>query len=429
MIQSIQIYCLQLTNSNGQGRLDTGGRSMKIVGCIAEFNPFHHGHELYLKKAKEISKADAVVVVMSGDFVQRGEPAIINAERRTQVALSYGADLVLELHPAYVLASAEYFALGAIWSLEATGLITDLIFGSESGNIDDFYRVQDYLRNHGERFSTQIPLAMQGGLSYSSAIAKVLEQEISISGKGFFSKPNNILGIEYVKAMLNRNQNFQIHTYQRQGANYHDQTIQGVMESASAIRRHLHAGGQPGVLVPEKSLHSLSHFYKENRMYQDLEAYFPFLQYRICLLSPSALAQYAGCDEGMENLLWKKIHRVATYSELVQSMTSKRYPASRIKRFLLSILLGYTNTLASSFKTEGPSYLKPLGFTDTGQSLMKKIKLKGKVPLLSNVAESWNSDTPPRGLGLDLAAKDIYHLGAKTSFSLGTGLRTAPKKG
>ena len=201
------------------------------------------------------------------------------------------------------------------------------------------------------------------------------------------------------------------------------------MESASAIRRLLHAGGQPGSLVPEKSLHSLSCFYKENGRYQDVESYFPFLQYRIRLLSPPALAKFAGCEEGMENLLWKKIHQVSSYAELVQSMTSKRYPASRIKRFLLSVLLGYTKELASSFKVKGPSYLKPLGFTDAGQALMKKIKATGTVPLLSNVAESWHAEMPPRGLDLDLAVRDIYRLGTSTPFSLGTGLRTAPKKG
>ncbi len=403
---------------------------MKIVGCIAEFNPFHYGHELYLKKAKEATGADAVVVVMSGDFVQRGEPAIIAADHRTQAALSYGADLVLELHPAYVLGSAEYFALGAIWSLEATGLVTDLIFGSESGKIEDFYRVHAYLRDHGKSLSTQIPKAMKGGLSYSSAIARVLKQEIPISGNDFFSKPNNILGIEYVKAVLKRNQKFRIHTYQRQGANYHDQMIQGVMESASAIRRHLHAGGLPGTsLVPEKSLHALSYFYEEHQRYQDLEAYFPFLQYRICLLSPSQLTQYAGCEEGLENLLWKKIHQVKSYNELIQSMTSKRYHASRIKRFLMSILLGYTKDMASSFMTEGPSYIKPLGFTATGQLLLKKMKETGSVPILSNIAESWHAETPLRGLALDLTASDVYRLGTPLPSPLGFGLRTAPKKG
>lgn len=403
---------------------------MKIVGCIAEFNPFHYGHELYLKKAKEVTGADAVVVVMSGDFVQRGEPAIIAADHRTQTALSYGADLVLELHPAYVLGSAEYFALGAIWSLEATGLVTDLIFGSESGKIEDFTRVHAYLRDHGKSLSTQIPKAMKGGLSYSSAIARVLEQEIPTAGNDFFSKPNNILGIEYVKAILKRNQDFRIHTYQRQGANYHDQMIQGVMESASAIRRHLHAGGLPCTsLVPEKSLHALSYFYKEHQRYQDLEAYFPFLQYRICLLSPHQLTQYAGCEEGLENLLWKKIHQVNSYNELVQAMTSKRYPASRIKRFLISILLGYTKDLASLFMTEGPTYIKPLGFTATGQNLLKRMKDTGSVPILSNIAESWNAETPPRGLALDLTASDVYRLGTPSPLPLGSGLRTAPKKG
>lgn len=403
---------------------------MKIVGCIAEFNPFHYGHELYLKKAKELIGADAVVVVMSGDFVQRGEPAIIDAERRTQVALSYGADLVLELHPAYVLGSAEYFALGAIWSLEATGVVTDLIFGSESGKLNDFNRVQTYLRDHRKSLSTQIPLAMRGGISYSSAIARVLEQEITLSETGFFSKPNNILGIEYVKAMLNRDQQFQIHTYQRQGANYHDQIIQGTMESASAIRQHLHAGGLADEsLVPLLSLKALSRFYEENHQYPDMEAYFLFLQYRICLLSPAQITHYAGCEEGLENLLWKKIHQVHSYAELVQSMTSKRYPASRIKRFLLSILLGYTKELAASFMTQGPSYLKPLGFTATGQKMMKLIKETGSVPLLSNVAESWNAETSPRGLALDLAARDIYRLGASPASPLGSGLRMAPKKG
>lgn len=403
---------------------------MKVVGCIAEFNPFHQGHRIYLEKAKSLSQAKATIVVMSGDFVQRGEPAIIDAERRTRCALSYGADLVLELHPAFTLSSAEFFAAGAVRTLLATGLVTDLAFGSESGEINDFYKIQSFLSDPDTNPQNEITAFMKDGSSYSMAMAQTLQAQVNKDNPAFRFDPNNILGIEYMKAASKFNPNLRLHTYRRIGAGYHESNLTGTLESASAIRNQLHADKLlTPQMVPEVSLNQIIDFHQTYEIYASLDHYFRLLQYRITLTSAAQLAEIYGSEEGMENLLLKKIHEVDSYSDLVRAMTSKRYPASRIRRYLLAILLNYTKADAAIFHSEGPAYLKPLGFNKIGQSLLKEMKTQASLPVLSNIASAVNQAKQPFGINLDLRSADIYRLGLTQPIRLGSGIRQAPKKG
>lgn len=403
---------------------------MNVVGCIAEFNPFHQGHRIYLNKAKEMSQAEATIVVMSGDFVQRGEPAIIDAERRTQCALSYGADLVLELHPAFALSSAEFFAAGAVKTLLATGLVTDLAFGSESGKIQDFHRIQALLSHPSAHFRQDLARFMKNGYSYSAAMAESLHRCAEKEMTDFQFDPNNILGLEYMKAASRLDPALRLHTYRRIGAGYHEETLTGSLESASAIRNHLKSNKalNPST-VPEISLNQIIDFHQSHGVYASLNRYFRLLQYRISLSTAAQLGEIYGGDEGLENLLMKKIYQVDSYEGLVSAMTSKRYPASRIRRYLLAVLLDYTKTDAAIFHTEGPSYLKPLGFTQSGQALLKRMKAEANLPLLSNMASAFHQAERLFGLDLDLRATDLYRLGLPQATRLGMGIRQKPKKG
>jgi predicted nucleotidyltransferase len=182
-------------------------------------------------------------------------------------------------------------------------------------------------------------------------------------------------------------------------------------------------------MVPEVSMVKINDFYEEYGHYAGLDRYFTMLQYRISLSSAEELSTFYGGDEGLENLLLKKIRLASSYEGLVDAMTSKRYPASRIRRYLLAILLSYTKETAQSFKTKGPAYLKPLGFNTRGQDLLKEMKRQATLPVLSNIAKAVNSPHPLPGLALDLRASDIYRLGLNGPTPLGTGVRMTPIKG
>lgn len=402
---------------------------MNIVGCIAEFNPFHQGHRIYLEKAKKLSQAHATIVVMSGNFVQRGEPAIIDVERRTQCALSYGADLVLELHPAFALSSAEFFASGAVKTLLATGLVTDLVFGSESGQINDFYQIQDLFSKQTVNIQQARSQFMKMGYSYSSAMAEVLKLQIKMDNPDFQFDPNNILGLEYVKAASQLEPQLRLHTYRRIGAGYHEDTLTGTLESASAIRNHLKTNkALTPSMVPEVSLNQIIDFHQTYGVYASLNRFFRLLQYRISLSTAEQLHAIYGGDEGLENLLLKKILLVDSYEALVSAMTSKRYPASRIRRYLMAILLDYTKSDAAGFHSKGPSYLKPLGFNTKGQSLLKRMKEEATLPVLSNMASALHQSKKPFGLDFDLRATDLYWLALPKETRLGAGIRQKPKR-
>lgn len=330
---------------------------MKVVGLITEYNPFHYGHHYHILEAKKLTKADVVIVVMSGNHVQRGEVAIIDKWTRASVALDHDVDLVIELPFVYALQSADYFARGAVDLLSKIGC-TDIVFGSESGDIQPFYEIAHGIKENKAAYNDLVKEAMSIGNSYVDACNQALTQLLGHS----IETPNDLLGLSYVKAAVDNDLSLQMHCIQRTN-DFHSQTIQPI-SSATAIRHGLKNDLEIDHTLPNH------HLYKEELYY--FEQYFPYLKYKLLTTSGLELQSIHLVEEGIENLILKKIPTVDSMEQLVSSLTSKRYTRGRIQRMIIHILMN--NTSLDLENAMNVDYLRILGMNQTGKSYLNKIK-------------------------------------------------------
>lgn len=330
---------------------------MKILGIIVEYNPFHNGHIYHIQKAKEITQCDYTIAVMSSSFVQRGEPAIIDKWTRSQLAVEFGVDLVIELPFVYSLQSADYFAKGAMILLNAIG-VTDLCFGSEDGNIETFIDIANTLHTHQETYNKLVQTYMKQGVRYpdacNQALYSLLDKEIRT--------PNDLLGLSYVKEIVFNQYKITPHCFKRTN-NYHDTTLQSIA-SASAIRHALLNKQDISKSLPHKEYYQKDLFF--------LKDFFPYLRYQILTSSPQDLKQYHLVEEGLENTLIKNIQTTCSMEEFIQSLLSKRYTRPRIQRMLIHILL--KNTKEDIKESMNIDYIHILCMNKKGQEYLHLIK-------------------------------------------------------
>jgi len=370
---------------------------MNICGIVTEYNPLHLGHAYQVEAAKTVTKAQGVVAIMSGNFVQRGEPAIINKYARTQAALHTGVDLVLELPTYFATASAEYFSHMAIKLLNATGITTHLNFGSESGSIDDLVHIADVLHNEPIGFRFLLNEYLSLGDAFPKAREKALYQYVrnhhlmSEDATKAIKTPNNILGIEYIKALRRHNSKIIPTTVKRIGSAYHDQNSGTSIPSATAIRKYLrdHDGHAPLIeKLPEYSYNTLENAIHcgEGPIFNDM--IFPFLKYKILASAPEVLGTYQDVNEGLEYKIKEAALHAYDYDSLVNKILSKRYTRTKIARALLHIYLGHDQKTFELLKTEMKPYLKVLGFNQKGQAMLKAIKKHDEdLPIIVNIRQ------------------------------------------
>ena len=272
---------------------------MKIVGVIAEYNPFHRGHLYHIGKAKEQTGADAVIAVMSGDFVQRGAPALLPKHLRAAMALEAGVSLVLELPVWCACGSAEYFASGAVSVLDQLGCVDSLCFGSECGDLPSLSRAARILEEEPEDFRAALKAALSRGLSFPRARQEALVSCAGSADAGaVMEEPNNILGVEYIRAILRRGSRLEPATVRREGSGYHDQAPDPSYSSATAIRRLILEAGKDGLpaalrdQVPAPSARILAESYgSRHPVYAD--DFSLLLKYRLLTESAAGLASFA----------------------------------------------------------------------------------------------------------------------------------------
>ncbi len=353
---------------------------MKVVGIISEYNPFHQGHAYQIKKAKEITGADYVVVIMNGDFVQRGEPAIFNKYTRTEQALSGGADLVFELPLRFGISSAGDFAYGGVLALTKLGFITHLCFGSEKGEIAPFLHIASYLNKETATFKNVLDAALHQGLSYPAARIKAISQ-VTKTDTDFLSQPNNILGIEYCLAIQKINSSLKPITILREGAGYHD-TVLGKNQypSATSLREKIKA---------EQQLHLTLNDFSSAIMYS--------------LKTSDDLTKYKDVSGDIADRFMKNLDKFQCAGQFVELCQTKAFTLGRLRRCLLQILLGLTET-----STELP-YLRLLGMKKEAGFLLKKTD---SFTILSHLAKDMaalNEKSIPL-LQKDILASDLYRL-------------------
>lgn len=373
----------------------------QAAGIIAEYNPFHNGHLYHLQQTKEKTNLP-VIIIMSGSIMQRGEPPLLDKWTRARLAVDNGADLVIELPAAFSLRSAQYFASGAVALLQACGCVSTLSCGTENP-ATDFTALATALTS--TECSKLLQEKLQQGISYAAASEQALQK---LTGKKIqLNTPNDILALEYSKALLKTA--IKPIFIQRQHADYNDTDISGNIASATAIRQALLAGKTFNIVqaVPanvNQELIALPYNFAFSRQMLWL-----LISYRLRMLTPQQIALSCQCSEGLENVL-KRAESCTSLAEAVAECSGKRYPASRIRRLLLQLLLHHK---AEDFAQSEPAYLRILAFNEQGRSLLKDIKKNSSLPLLTKLGRSPfrnQSKAFRQQLELDIAASDLLAL-------------------
>lgn len=360
---------------------------MKAIGIVAEYNPFHNGHLYQINKIKEKYPDYAIVVVMTGNFTERGDVSIINKFTRSEIALLNGVDLVVELPFPFATQSADTFAYGAITILEKLN-VEKVIFGSESDNVKDLEEIVECQLNNNE-FDRLVHIYSKFGNNYPTSLSLALKD---LTGK-IIDTPNDLLGISYIKAIKQNNYKIKYETIKRTN-DYHNKLIDNEISSATAIRLALKNNKDISKLIPENELNKLNNLHF-------IEDYFPYLKYKI--ITEKDLSIYQTVSEGIENLMKKQIINYNSYSSFVNSLVSKRYTNNKVQRMLLHILVGFTKEEASIMKNI--SYIRLLGFSDKGRLYLNSIKKELDIPLISKI-----NRTKDKMLEKEIETTKIYAL-------------------
>ncbi len=382
---------------------------MKAVGIIVEYNPFHNGHSYHLHAAKEAAKADIVIAVMSGNFLQRGEPALVSKWSRTRMALLGGVDIVIELPYQFASQKAETFANGAISILDAIGCHA-ICFGSESGNISSFLETIDFLALNQDKYDENIKRFIQTGVSYPRALSLSFQAMSSTNNLVDLTKPNNILGIQYIKALKQQKSMVKPLTIKRKNADYHDEHFATeTIASATSIRKALFSPSKHqssiNQYVPVDTSQLLIEYHDRYGTFHEWENYWSLLKFRILQSSPEELREIYEVEEGLENRIVAVAIGSTSFREFMEKLKTKRYTWTRLQRMCVHIL---TNTKKTDMAmiTEKASYLRLLGMTSDGKEYLKSNKSHLSLPLISKL-----SAYKQKEILLDIKATQIYSLG------------------
>lgn len=403
--------------------------ALKAAGIIVEYNPFHNGHVYHVNQAKAKTNAEVIVAVMSGDFLQRGEPAFIDKWARSKMALQNGVDLIFELPYAFATAHAPVFADGAIQLLDAARC-QSFCFGSEEGDIKPLENSIALIEQAGDAYELAVKDAVSRGLSYPKALNEAYYASSSNDNANQnvadLSKPNNILGFHYMLAAKKQKSNMQAVTIPRVVANYYDDAISGnTIASATGIRKsYFESNNILSVknFIPSKTADELQQWVMHRQTFGHWSTFYPHLRFTILRERPARLTQIADITEGIENLIYRAAQKHDTFEGFMKEVKSKRYTWTRIQRMLTHIFTGFTYEQRELI--EAPTYLRLLGMTKTGQRYLNQIKKELSLPLVSKVSKF--SDL---SLQIDMHAANMYALGVsneKNKASIGTDYKTAP---
>lgn len=395
---------------------------MKIAGIVAEYNPLHRGHLFHIHETRRLLKADGIICVMSGNFTQRGEPAIIDKWARAEMAIRAGADLVFEIPVIFAVRSAYHFARGAITLLDMTGVTTHLSFGSEQGELVPLQELAAILHQEPPVLRTYLKHYLDAGHSYPAARARALAayfEHLSIqkpySVIDILAQPNNLLAIEYLRFLKDIDSSMIPVTITRKGAGYYEP---GNIEypSASYIRSRLYEH------TPVDELTGLPSFTRDIIRREFENGRGPVAQKHLAdiilyLLRRLPLEDLAAVDdiaEGLEHRLKKAAETSSNLEQLISSVKTRRYNRTRINRILFYLLTGITREKSTRLTEHGPAYLRLLGFSPQGRKILQNMKMKSRLPIITKLGRIEGNRYPDpimrEMLELDVMATDIYAL-------------------
>ena len=375
---------------------------MKVAGIIAEFNPFHNGHAFLVQKAREAGYTH-VIAIMSGNFVQRGEPAIFHHSVRTKAALKNGVDLVLQLPCVYAMSGAQSFARAGVEILDSLGIVDSLVFGSESGDVSLLSETADAI--YGEDIKPLLSDELEKGISFASARENAL-RKINPDYADAIKSPNNILGVEYIAAMKRLGSCMKPVTFERTGAAHDSDETDGNIAGASLIREKIVKDDEWKKLVPDNAAEDYS-----DSETADIRRMENAVLYKIRTVSADELSKAPDISEGIENRIISAAKQARSLDELYSLSKTKRYSHARIRRIIWNCLLGIT---ADDLEKSVP-YIRITGFNSSGAELIKAAKETAKLPLISKPADLQQlGETAQRIFSLECRAGDIYALCAQT---------------
>ena len=376
-------------------------KKLKSVGIIAEYNPFHNGHKYHLEQALTESGADICVAVISGNFTQRGEIALLDKWTRAEMAVRNGVNLVVEMPTVFACSNAGYFAEAGVEILEALG--TDFIcFGSESGNTEELSRIAREIEANSQNLEEKIKEGAKNGLSYPRARSQAVSKLLGEKAASAIESPNNILAVEYIRRMKNARPL----AVKRLGAGYHDTDSTEGMASATAVRKLLKEGGDISRIVPEISREIIE---KNTEHMAESEMLTSLIIQKVLQSSAGELNGIFGADEGLGNIMKARVRYWKTYEDIVDDLKSKRYTRTRIERVLVHTLLGIKreDLLCAS------KYIRVLAFDEKGSKYLKQVKKSGecKLPIITNINRDKDAFLEIQAtLAKDILAADIYNL-------------------
>lgn len=390
---------------------------MKTVGLITEYNPFHNGHAYHIEKAKMLTGADRVIVVMSGDFVQRGAPAVMPKHLRAESALLSGASLIIELPVCFATGSAEYFAQGSISLLNRLGCIDSICFGSECGDLHLLKEIAQILADEPIEYQTALKQALKEGASFPAARQEALNI-YSDKYSEILASPNNILGIEYLKALAKIHSKMEPFTIKRIGAGYHDMDIDGQFSSATAIRSDIYQLADVNssseslplthiqTQVPS-SCHELMKKNYQTRYPVKADDFSLLLKAKLLSETAGSLSHYLDMSPELANRILRLRNDYLSFEQFCDLLKTKELTRSRISRSFIHVLLGITNDWLTAMKAPTP-YARILGFRRDHADLLGILKRTSDIPLITSPTRAALADTAHQMLELDIYASDLY---------------------
>ena len=369
---------------------------MGVIGVIAEYNPFHHGHAWQLRELRRrFPSVDGIIVVMSGSITQRGTPAVLDKWTRAGHAVDGGADLVLELPFAFACRSAQDFARGGVSLLMQLGVVSHLAFGTEAADIAPLERAAREIDT--EKTQHWIAQGLSMGLSYATALSSALAEQLGIE-ESILRTPNNILGMEYLRALHAKDADIMPLALPRKTAEHGETRLRSGITSASSIRtalgqdvppwEHIAACVMPNVLGDLRSAHPHA-LPSQGELLR-------LLRYELLTMTDTELRSIYGISEGIENRLMRALRMAETYEDLLTLVSTKRYPKSRIGRLAIHLLLRLQKAQAEEFDHAGCLYIRPLVFNGRGKILLRRIKKISPLPIITRTAEVLPSDVRAR---------------------------------
>lgn len=397
----------------------------RVLGIIAEYNPFHNGHMYHLQKAKEQSGAQYCICVMSGNFVQRGNTSIVNKWKKAEMALLNGVDLVIELPTIYSVASAEGFSLGAIKLLNNLKIVDAISFGTETSDFAALNNISSIVNEEPMKYKSILNSELKKGLSFPKARENALMLYLNDNKRydNILNTPNNILAIEYLKALKKIKSTIQPIPVKREKVYYNDNVIVDEFASATAIRKLLknEEFSEIRKVVPKSTYQILKKETELGNVVLDLSRYEKEIIYNLRRMTVSEIAELPDVNEGLEHSLKNAANYSNDITNLINIVKTKRYTVTRIQRILICALLGITKRDVGMAKKTEP-YIRVLGFNKKGKELISRInKQNPKATVITSVKKfqdknnnNKNSKIYKRLLDIDIFSTNVYTMACKS---------------